>query len=169
MNLPDLLASLQMRGVRLQPAPGGALHYLAPAGTMTPDLRAAIEAHRPRLVALLGGTAVNAGRSPRYRGNADAGPREADDDAPRGGSPSDFDPATAELVARSRALLESGDLADLSPFDLRPAVRVVDPAKFLRGLLRDLEHPGTPRARTGAAQADLLALWAHLKEERSGW
>ncbi len=47
-----LLADLQARGVRLYLA-GDELRYKAKAGTMTPDLAAAVQPHKPALIAFL--------------------------------------------------------------------------------------------------------------------
>ena len=49
---PALLQDLAGRGVVLM-ADAGKLRYRAPAGTLTPDLRRQLEAHKAALVALL--------------------------------------------------------------------------------------------------------------------
>ena len=52
MSAADVLAQAQAAGVQLV-ANGDRLHYRAPAGALTPELRAALQAHRAALLALL--------------------------------------------------------------------------------------------------------------------
>jgi hypothetical protein len=52
MTMTEVLAVTHKSGIRLE-ARGTALHVEAPAGTMTPELRAALAAHKPELLARL--------------------------------------------------------------------------------------------------------------------
>ena len=52
MTLTELHALLERLGVELS-ARGERLHYKAPAGVLTPEIKAALAAHRPALLALL--------------------------------------------------------------------------------------------------------------------
>jgi hypothetical protein len=54
MTLVDLIAALDVRGVRLT----ARLEVDAPAGVLTPELRAALSAHKPALLARLVGAGV---------------------------------------------------------------------------------------------------------------
>jgi hypothetical protein len=84
MTLVELHALLGRLGVELT-ARGDRLHYKAPAGVMTPEIRDALTAHKPRLLALLAG--VNDQVRPdgppavepaRPAGSTDRGPPPAD-------------------------------------------------------------------------------------------
>jgi hypothetical protein len=52
MNAASLLSELTRRGVSLEPR-GAVLHYRAPCGSLTPELRAALVKHKPTVLALL--------------------------------------------------------------------------------------------------------------------
>ena len=53
MRLRALLAALRERDVRLAATPDGRLRFDAPAGTVTPELRAALRARRAQVLALV--------------------------------------------------------------------------------------------------------------------
>lgn len=52
MTPSELLAELERRGIILRPE-GDAIHYTAPKGAMTDELREAIRRHKPEIIALL--------------------------------------------------------------------------------------------------------------------
>ena len=52
MTLSDVLRSTEAAGIRLE-ARGATLHVEAPSGTVTPELRAALVAHKPLLLVVL--------------------------------------------------------------------------------------------------------------------
>ena len=54
MTLTELHALLERLGVELS-ARGERLHYKAPAGVLTPEIKAALAAHKPALLAMLAG------------------------------------------------------------------------------------------------------------------
>ncbi|MFM7447220.1 MAG: hypothetical protein ACKO24_01315 [Leptolyngbyaceae cyanobacterium] len=65
----------------------------------------------------------------------------------------------------------------MSPFELRPGVIVADLGKWLAYLRPEVEesiwfaecpYDGLPRQRTGALQADLIALWNLAEKKESG-
>jgi hypothetical protein len=56
MTLPGLQACLDRLGVRLS-ARGDRLHYRAPAGVLTPEIKAELATHKPALLAVLAGVA----------------------------------------------------------------------------------------------------------------
>ncbi len=51
-RLPELLTDLDRLGVKLS-ARGDRVHYRAPAGSMTSEIKAALAAHKPALLRLL--------------------------------------------------------------------------------------------------------------------
>ncbi len=53
MNTAELLTEVQRRGIQLR-AEGASLHYRAPKGTLTADLRAKLKAHKAELLDILG-------------------------------------------------------------------------------------------------------------------
>jgi hypothetical protein len=57
MTALELLETLKRRGVDLDPV-GESLHYRAPAGALTPDLRQALAAHKAEVLAHLRGEMV---------------------------------------------------------------------------------------------------------------
>lgn len=89
------------------------------------------------------------------------GPQTGDRKTPRSTQqetePPPFDEKTLLLRSQLEQLVESGDADRLPPFELRPGITVVEPGRFARSLLLDLQHPLTARARTGVAQGDLEA------------
>ena len=69
-----------------------------------------------------------------------------------------IDPTTWPRDAAAFALLLAPDDLPI-PFDLRPGVKVIDAARFLAQLRRDIAlGPRGPRARFGALQGDLVRL-----------
>ncbi len=52
MNTAELLTEVQRRGIQLR-AEGASLHYRAPKGTLTADLRAKLKAHKAELLTAL--------------------------------------------------------------------------------------------------------------------
>ena len=52
MNTAELLTEVQRRGIQLR-AEGASLHYQAPKGTLTADLRAKLKAHKAELLTAL--------------------------------------------------------------------------------------------------------------------
>ncbi len=52
MNTAELLTEVQRRGIQLR-AEGASLHYRAPKGTLTADLRAQLKAHKAELLTAL--------------------------------------------------------------------------------------------------------------------
>jgi len=52
VNTAELLTEVQRRGIQLR-AEGATLHYRAPKGVLTPDLKAALKAHKSGLLKAL--------------------------------------------------------------------------------------------------------------------
>ncbi len=70
----DLLKALRDAGVRLRVEDGGALRYTAPAGALTPDLKARLADHKPAVIALLSGADTAAGPAPETLPRAEPDP-----------------------------------------------------------------------------------------------
>lgn len=194
MTAGALLAQLTALDVRLA-ADGPNLRYTAPRGVLTPDLLAALRAHKRELLGLLRTT--ESGSRPRGR---DRSPPSAACGCCRRSSwwrhaehghwicARCHPPRDESLVAARHEVGEAraptswtgGDAERLidwflrdgqkqiptEPFNLAPWLKVVDPAVFRDSLLLDISCGADgPRARTGAIQEELERLRRFLDEE----
>ena len=136
MSIHAIMDNLTAHGIRLELTPEGRLRYSAPRGAMTEELLVSLRENKDEIIRGLRST-----YAPPYR--------DAAADAPS------FDARTLALRARLEHLVQTGEAGQLPPFRLWRHAWVSDPAKFAASLLRDLQHPRTPRARHGVAQRDL--------------
>ena len=95
MNTAKLLTEVQRRGIELR-AEGASLHYRAPKGTLTADLRAKLKAHKAELLDILGKPS-NVIPFPRYKV---CGPAMLKRDGCEGHKWSDYCPSEKVRVAK---------------------------------------------------------------------
>ena len=134
--LIDLIVDLDRAGVQELTAEGDTLRY-RPRSAMTPDLAERLRSHKPGLLTILRAAAAPEGVA-RAAEKAEGIPWPA-------------------ALADWALLLSPDDLPER--FTLRQGVEVVDRARFLVSLRRDIRRgPSGPRARYGALQRDLADL-----------
>ncbi len=95
MNTAELITEVQRRGIQLR-AEGAVLHYQAPKGTLTADLRAKLKAHKAELLDILGKPS-NVIPFPRYKV---CGPAMLKRDGCEGHKWSDYYPSEKVRVAK---------------------------------------------------------------------
>lgn len=185
MSAADTLAAARALGVVLSGA-GGELRYEAPAGALSPELRAALVEHKAALLAALAGeadaeaTARDADADAAQRRRA-PGPAEYFDFAPPG-DPANDDEALAERVAimvegngwdEATALREARWAADRERcwrVFLRNAARVLAaPAPEHAALLARYRAEAATRygADTAQRMAQGLALWVSARTKEA--
>jgi hypothetical protein len=154
MQAQIVLAELRGLGVNLS-VDQQRLRLKAPPGVLTEEVKAAITAEKPTIIALL----QQESRRLRYRQRQQPVIRDS----------SEADQVQVDWSDEVQAAIDWLTQSELpESFQLSQGVFVLDGAKIREVLLRDAEvGPGGPRARWGALQGDLLRLHGLFSVERT--
>ena len=153
MQAQIVLAELRGLGVSLS-VEQHKLKLKAPPGALTREIKAAVTAEKPRIIALL----EQESRRLRSRQQSAIGP------------PSDADPIQPDWSDEVKSAIDWLTQSELpESFQLSQGVFVQDGARFKETLLRDADAgPKGVRARWGALQNDLLRLHAMFLNQEGG-
>jgi hypothetical protein len=157
MNVGELLAAVALRGITLE-ARGDRLRF-RPRSAVTPEMLEQLKAHKPDLLAILEAEREAAESAWRIEfpppGDGARPALALDARAGDCGSECRWGTKGRELVAW---FLKKETRLPLGPFQLRPGVRVFDPARFYASLRADVEA-GPSNARRAGLFVDLADLW----------